>query len=162
EEVLQLADRVTVLRDGAHVATGARGEYDRAGLIQLMAGRELAELFPKARVTIGDVVLEARNLRCAAGGVHDVSFKLRRGEILGVAGLVGAGRTELARTLFGLTPADGGELLIEGERVAIRSVSDAVELGLAYVPEDRKAHGVIEDLPLVDNISLAVLRRLGR
>jgi rhamnose transport system ATP-binding protein len=161
EEVLQLADRVTVLRDGAHVTTGARAEFDRARLIQLMAGRDLAEMFPKTQIEPGPVVLEACALGCATSGVREVSFTLRRGEILGLAGLVGAGRTELARTLFGLTPADAGEIRIDGAVVAIRSVAEAIAHGLAYVPEDRKAHGVIEDLPIVDNVSLSIIRRLG-
>ncbi len=161
EEVLQLADRVTVLRDGAQVHTGRREEFDRPKLIQLMAGRDLRELYPKETVPIGETVLEARNLTCAVGGIRDISFSLRRGEILGVAGLVGAGRTELARTIFGLTPPESGELRIDGEAVRITSVADAIAHGLAYVPEDRKAHGVIEDLPIADNVSLAVLRRLG-
>jgi rhamnose transport system ATP-binding protein len=160
EEVLRLADRVTVLRDGSQVATGDRTEFDRARMISLMAGRDLAELFPKATVAPGDVILETRGLTCAAAGVRDVSFTLRRGEIVGLAGLVGAGRTELARTLFGLTPAEAGDIVLEGRPAAIRSVGDAVAHGLAYVPEDRKAHGVVEDLPIAENISLAILRRL--
>ena len=161
EEVLQLADRVTVLRDGAQVTTGNRADFDRPRLIQLMAGRDLGELYPKAVVTAGEVVLEARDVGCASLGLRGISFALRRGEILGLAGLVGAGRTELARTLFGLTPADAGEIRVHGQPVTVRSVADAVSHGLAYVPEDRKAHGVVEDLPITDNVSLAILRRLG-
>jgi rhamnose transport system ATP-binding protein len=161
EEVLRIADRVTVFRDGGYIGTYAQRDVDRSRLIQLMAGRDLAEMFPKTTASIGDVVLEARNLTCARGGVHDISLSVRRGEILGIAGLVGAGRTELARTLFGLTPADSGEILIDGKPVAITSVSDAIAHRLAYVPEDRKAHGVVEDLPIVENISLALLRRLN-
>jgi len=161
EEVLRIADRFTVLRDGAHVGTFERSEVDRGRLLQLMAGRDLAEMYPKEVVPLGEIALETRGLACAPTGVRDVSLAVRRGEILGLAGLVGSGRTEFARVLFGLTPATGGEIRIAGVPAAIRSVGDAVAHGLAYVPEDRKAHGVIEDLPAVENISLASLRKLG-
>lgn len=161
EEVLRLADRFTVLRDGGHVGTFPRAEVDRARLIQLMAGRDLAEMFPKVTVAPGEVVLETRGLCHAPSGVRDISLSVRRGEILGLAGLVGAGRTELARVLFGLAPATAGEIRIDGKPVLIREVGDALAQGLAYVPEDRKEHGVVEALPIVENISLGVLRRLG-
>jgi len=133
---------------------------DRAGLLRMMAGRDLAELFPKEKVPIGEVALETRGLGCESGGVSGVSLTVRRGEILGIGGLVGSGRTELARILFGLTPADSGEIRIGGKPVAIRSVGDAMARGLAYVPEDRKAHGVIAELPVWENVTLAALRRL--
>lgn len=161
EEVLRIADRVTVLRDGGHVGTYDKQEVDRARLIQLMAGRDLAELFPKTTVPIGETVLETRNLTCAVSGVSGVSLTLKRGEILGLAGLVGAGRTELARILFGITPATTGEILIDGRAATIRSVSDAITHRIAYVPEDRKEHGVIEDLPISENITLPLLRKLN-
>lgn len=161
EEVLRIADRVTVLRDGGYVGTYEKGEVDRARLIQLMAGRDLAELFPKAAVSIGKIVLEARNLCCAASAVDGISLHLRQGEILGLAGLVGSGRTEFARILFGLTPATSGEILVDGRAVSIRGVDDAISHRIAYVPEDRKEHGVIEDLPINENISLPLLRKLN-
>lgn len=161
EEVLRLADRFTVLRDGSYVGTFQRAEVDRARLIQLMAGRDLAELFPKVFVELGETILETRALCHASSGVDNVNLSVRRGEILGLGGLVGAGRTELARVLFGLSPATSGEILIEGKPVPIRSVSDALAHGLAYVPEDRKEHGVVEALPIVENISLPILRRLA-
>ncbi|QYM77743.1 sugar ABC transporter ATP-binding protein [Horticoccus luteus] len=161
EEVLRIADRFTVLRDGAWIGCHPRADVDRARLIQLMAGRELTELFPKTPVTPGNIALETRGLTCAATGVRDINLTVRRGEILGLAGLVGAGRTELARTLFGLTPATAGEILLDGKSVTVRSPSEAIAHGLAYVPEDRKAHGVIEDLSIAENISLAQLRREG-
>lgn len=161
EEVLRIADRVTVLRDGAYIATHDRSEVDRARLIQLMAGRDLAELFPKVAVPVGDVVLATRGLSHAPSGVYDISIDVRRGEILGLAGLIGAGRTELARVLFGLSPATAGVIEVEGKAVTIRSVSEAVSHRLAYVPEDRKEHGVVEDLPIAENISLALLRSLN-
>ena len=110
-----VADRVTVLRDGALVGTRPMAEVDRAELIRLMVGRELSAVFPKRAVPLGDVVLEIRGLGCRAAGVRDVNLAVRAGEILGLAGLVGAGRTELARVLFGLTPADAGEILLRGQ-----------------------------------------------
>lgn len=161
EEVLRIADRFTVLRDGAYIGTYERQEVDRPRLIQLMAGRDLAEMFPKVTVPLGEVVLATRDLCHARAGVRAITLDVRRGEILGLAGLVGAGRTELARVLFGLTPATSGEIRIDGRPVSIHSVADALGHGLAYVPEDRKAHGVVEDVSVGENITLSILRRLG-
>ena len=161
EEVLRLADRFTVLRDGGYIGTYPRSEVDRARLVQLMAGRDLKEMFPKAKVTLGETVLETRGLCHAPSGVQDVSLSVRRGEILGLGGLVGAGRTEFARVLFGLAPATSGEILVDGKAVRIASVADALAHGLAYVPEDRKEHGVVEALPIVENIALPILRRIA-
>ena len=161
EEVLRLADRFTVLRDGGYIGTYPRSEVDRARLVQLMAGRDLKEMFPKAKVTLGETVLETRGLCHAPSGVQDVSLSVRRGEILGLGGLVGAGRTEFARVLFGLAPATSGKILVDGKAVRIASVADALAHGLAYVPEDRKEHGVVEALPIVENIALPILRRIA-
>lgn len=162
DEVFRLADRVTVLRDGTHVATRPAKELDQRELIRLMVGRDLTAVFPKQNVPIREVVLELRGLGCRASGVHDIDLTVRAGEIVGLAGLVGAGRTELARVLFGLTPADSGQMLLHGKPVAIESPEQALHQGLAYVPEDRRRHGVILDLPVAANISLAVLRRLSQ
>jgi rhamnose transport system ATP-binding protein len=162
EELPQIADRVTALRDGAVVGTRRMEEVRRAELIRMMVGRELSSVFPKIQVVPGDVVLETRGLRCAAGGVEGVSLAVRRGEILGLAGLVGAGRTELARVLFGLTPADAGQILIEGREVSVESPAQAVELGIAYVPEDRRRHGAILEMSVAANITLATLGQISR
>ncbi len=161
EELPQVADRVTALRDGMIAGTRLMNEVQRGELIRMMVGRELSAVFPKATVPIGDVLLETQNLGCRRGGVRNVSLRVRAGEILGLAGLVGAGRTELARVLFGLTPADAGAILLRGQRVTIDSPARAVDLGIAYVPEDRRRHGVILDLPVVANTSLAVLRQVA-
>jgi rhamnose transport system ATP-binding protein len=160
-EVFEIADRVTVLRDGQAVASGALAEMDRATLIRSMVGREIAAVFPKRTVPLGNVVLEARDLGCSVNGTSGVSFTVRSGEILGFAGLVGAGRTELAQVLFGLTPADAGEIRLKGKRVVIDRPAHAVELGIAYVPEDRRRHGVILDLPVASNATLAILRKIS-
>lgn len=162
EELVQMADRVTVLRDGALVETCAMADVDKARLIRLMVGREISAVFPKIEVERGEVVLETRGLGCAVSGVRDVSLAVRAGEILGLAGLVGAGRTELARILFGLTPADSGEIRLRGKPVAIHSPAQAVRLSIAYVPEDRRRHGVVLEMPVAANVTLAVLRRIAR
>ncbi len=162
DELFQVADRVTVLRDGAAVATRGMNEVDRGALIRLMVGRELAAIFPKQPAAIGETVLELRGVGCRQSGVHDVSLSVRSGEIVGLAGLVGAGRTELARILFGLTPADAGEVRLRGKPVVIDSPARAVALGLAYVPEDRQRHGVIGELPVAANTTLAVLQKVSR
>jgi rhamnose transport system ATP-binding protein len=159
-EVSRIADRVTVLRDGAVVATRRCDEVSTAELIRLMVGRELTAVFPKRPVPAGAVVLEARDLGCSAASVRGVSFALREGEILGLAGLVGSGRTELARVLFGLHPADHGEVLLRGRAVRVESPAHAVALGLAYVPEDRRRHGVIPEMSVSANATLAVLGQI--
>jgi rhamnose transport system ATP-binding protein len=162
EEVQALADRVSVLRDGELVATRDIAELDRNEIIRLMVGREIQAIFPKRTVPIGDVVLSAENLGCRASGIRGVSFHVRAGEILGLAGLVGAGRTELARVLFGLTPADAGLIRLRGAAVRVTTPADAVRLGLAYLPEDRRRHGVIGEMSIAANATLAALRALTR
>jgi len=161
EELPQVADRVTALRDGVFVGTRRMGEATRADLIRMMIGRELSAVFPKTTVQPGDVVLEVRGLGCHAAGVSEVSFSVRAGEILGLAGLVGAGRTELARVLFGLTPADQGEIRLRGRRVVINSPARAAELGIAHVPEDRRRHGVILEMSVATNATLATLSAIS-
>jgi rhamnose transport system ATP-binding protein len=157
EEVFAVADRVTVLRDGRTIETCARSDVDRARLIQMMVGRELSAVFPKRTIAHGPVALEVSSLSQSAAGIEDVSFSVRQGEILGVAGLVGSGRTQLAETLFGLTPADSGEVRIRGQEARLRSPQDAIRAGLAYVPEDRRQHGVVLEMSVGANTSLASL-----
>jgi rhamnose transport system ATP-binding protein len=161
EELSQVADRVTVLRDGRVVGTRPVAEVTRDELIRLMVGRAITAVFPKRPVPLGDVVLELDGVGCRESGVRGVSFAVRAGEIFGLAGLVGAGRTELARVLFGLTPADSGRILLRGRPVTVRSPAQAVALGIAYVPEDRRRHGVILDLPVASNTSLAILTKVA-
>ena len=157
EEVFAVSDRVTVLRDGATTITRDTATIDRPALIQAMVGRPLTDVFPKRPVAPGAVAIELRHLSNRALGIHDISLSVRRGEVLGLAGLVGSGRTELAETMFGLAPADGGELLLDGEPVRIASPSHAIRCGLAYVPEDRRQHGVMLEMPIAANASLASL-----
>lgn len=155
EEIFALADRVTVLRDGESIATHAIDELTEAQMIRLMVGREVAQLYPPAEGTPGDVVLETLDLGCAAGGVENINLSIRAGEIVGLAGLVGAGRTELARILFGITPADTGEIRICGEAIRVNSPRDAIAHRIAYVPEDRRRHGVILEMPISANMTMA-------
>jgi rhamnose transport system ATP-binding protein len=162
DELPLIADRVTVLRDGRTIATREMSEVDRHELIRLMVGRELSAVFPKKSVALGETILELRQVGCRAAGVRDVTLSVRAGEILGLAGLVGAGRTELAKTIFGLTPADAGTILWRGEPVSITSPAEAIKLGLAYVPEDRRRHGVILELAVSANTTLAALDKLAR
>jgi len=162
EELPLIADRVTVLRDGRTIDTREMSEVNREQLIQLMVGRELSAVFPKKTVELGEVVLELRQVGCSPSGIHDVNLSVRAGEIVGLAGLVGGGRTELARAIFGLTPADQGEILLRGKQVTIRSAGQAIESGIGYVPEDRRRHGVILDLAISANVTLASLDQFSR
>ncbi len=162
DELAAIADRVTVLRDGHTIGTRRMNEVTRDELIRLMVGRELANIFPKRAVEIGETALELKGFGCSRAGVTGVNLSVRKGEIVGLAGLVGCGRTELARTIFGLTPADQGEILVSGQRTRITSPSEAIREGLAYLPEDRQRHGVIAELPISANITLALLEPWGR
>jgi rhamnose transport system ATP-binding protein len=160
EELPVIADRVTVLRDGRTIDTRLMSEVNRQQLIQLMVGRDLSAVFPKKEVALGDVVLELRRFGCGEAGVKNINLTVRAGEIVGLAGLVGAGRTELACTVFGLTPADDGEILLNSKQVQIESPSQAIKRGIAYLPEDRQRHGVILEMQIGANITLASLDRL--
>jgi inositol transport system ATP-binding protein len=156
-EVFRIADELSVFRDGRHVITGPAGEFDQARLISLMVGRELTQMFPKSEAEIGDVIVSVRGL-ALAGVFHDVSFDLRRGEILGLAGLVGAGRTNVAETLFGVTPATAGEIRIDGQPVAVTSPKVAMEHGLALLTEDRKATGLFLMHSVLENMQISAIR----
>jgi len=162
EEIAAMADRVTVLRDGHSIATKNISEVDRDELIRLMVGRELSSIFPKREIERGEVVLELRNVSSSAAGVRGVTLSVRRGEILGIAGLVGSGRTQLAETIFGLTPANAGEIWLRGARVEIAAPADAIRHGIGYVPEDRPRHGAILEMSIAANTSLASLGRVAR
>ncbi len=162
EETSSIADRITVLRDGETVGTKRREEVNRSDLINMIVGRELAAIFPKREVQKGTVVLELRDLGNRDRGLHGISLSVRSGEILGLAGLVGAGRTELAETIFGLTPPDSGEMRIRGLPVRIARPSEAIRAGIAYLPEDRRRHGIILDMPISSNTSLASLAAVSR
>jgi rhamnose transport system ATP-binding protein len=164
EELSRIADRLTVLRDGCVVETRAAGDLDQAALIRMMVGRDLTTVFPKRRVPIGETLLETRSLGCAATGIHSVDLQVKAGEILGIAGLIGSGRTELARILFGLTPAGQGTVRIGAQVTRIDSPAAAIRMGIGYVPEDRPRYGVIPPMSISENTSLAslgIVSRLG-
>ena len=158
EEVFQLCDRATVLRDGRHVITAPTSELDAPTLVRHMVGRSVS-LFPRSAAHIGDVLLDVRGLT-RVGAFRDVSFSVRSGEIVGLSGLVGAGRTEVARVLFGLDRADGGEIRLDGKRVSFQSPSEALGAGVAYVPEDRHIDGLVEGFTISENVTLPIIPRL--
>jgi ribose transport system ATP-binding protein len=157
-EVKELADRVVVLRDGKNAGEiAARAEIEHERMIRMMVGRDIDRLARRPSHPPGDVVLTVRDLRTPAHPTHLVSFELRAGEIVGVAGLVGAGRTELLTTLFGITPAVAGSLALAGRAVTPKSPLEAVAAGLALVPEDRKQQGLVLEMAVRENISLVSL-----
>ena len=161
EELPVIADRVTVLRDGETIGTHQMSDVSADQLIRLMVGRELSAVFPKRQVERGDAVFELRGFGSRAAGIRDIDLTIHAGEIVGVAGLVGAGRTELAKTIFGLIAPDSGEIRLRGAPISIGHPSEAIEYGIAYLPEDRRRHGVILDFPISSNITLASLKRLS-
>lgn len=160
EEVFALSDRTTVLRDGQSLGTSPTSELNEATLIQQMVGRELSHAGFAASKALDKIALSLQHLGCAASGVSEINLDLRAGEVLGLAGLVGAGRTELARVLFGLTPANTGRIELDGKEVTITSPAKAIANGMAYLPEDRRHHGVILEMSIAQNISMAIQERL--
>jgi len=162
DEVFAIADRITVLRDGETVAIRRKDQVDQAAIIAMMVGREISAVFPKREVAIGETALELCKVCNRSTRLRDISLSVRRGEILGVAGLVGSGRTELAETLFGLTPADSGIIFVDGAPVRIWSPAEAIRSGIGYVPEDRRRHGVIPEMAIAANVSLANLYCVSR
>ncbi len=158
-EVKLLADRVAVLRDGENSGGLARDEISHAAMVKLMVGRDLSQFYPHEPHQPGAVALEVSRLRTPAHPRHEVSFRVRAGEIVGLAGLVGAGRTDVLLSLFGVTPALGGTIRVSGKDVSPRSPLEAIQAGMALVPEDRKRQGVVLEMPVRENISLASVRR---
>lgn len=158
EEVLKICDRIIVMRDGCRAGMLNRSEANNEKLVGLMVGR-VFNLFPKEETEKGDVVLEVKNIS-SKSLIKDVSFKVREGEIVGLAGLVGAGRTELAQMVFGAEPIMQGEVFMNGEKVKIKSPTDAVRQGIAYIPEDRKIQGLLMNMDVKDNTTLAILKKL--
>jgi ribose transport system ATP-binding protein len=159
-EIPRIADAIVVLRDGAQVASWGSGTVPTEEIIQAMVGREVDEQFPDPPDTVAEPLLEVRSLH-RAGAFSDVSFTLHRGEILGIAGLVGAGRTELARAIFGADPIDGGQLVLDGRALRVRSPAAAAAAGIVMIPEDRKEQGLALEQPVMDNATYPMLDRLG-
>ena len=163
DEVFALADRVTVLRDGVSVATrdGRRSDPGRGHRADDRA-RARDRVSRSGRSRVARLRSSCAGSSNRAAGIRDVSLTVHRGEVLGIAGLVGSGRTQVAETIFGLTPADSGEVLVEGAPVRIGSPADAIRAGIAYVPEDRRQHGVVLEMSVAANASLASLDRVSR
>src|SRR5471032_158923 len=169
DEVAAVCDTISVIRDVRHVATEPMHSLTTDRIISLMVGREIKNLFPREPHPVGDVIFEARNVTCfdvtnpRRKRVSDVSFSLRRGEILGVAGLVGAGRTELMQAIFGAYPGvSEAEVYLNGKRLKIKTPANAIDAGIGMVPEDRKRHGIVPQLGVGHNITLAVLTRFAK
>jgi ribose transport system ATP-binding protein len=164
-EVERIADRVVALRDGRLSGELSRAEIGHRRMVELMVGRDLKQFFHRTHAAAGPdrpVRLEVRGLRYAGGPATPVSFQLRAGEIVGLAGLVGAGRTELSEALFGLRPVTGGQVLLDGRPVSLRSPPEAIAAGLLLAPEDRRLHGLVLELSVQHNLGLANLDRISR
>jgi ribose transport system ATP-binding protein len=162
DEIFRVCDRVTVFRDGRYISTKPVAETNLRELINMMIGREISDLFRKGAAGIGEPILEVRNL-VKRGVLKGISFAVHRGEIVGMAGLVGAGRTELARAIFGDLTLDGGEILVEGQPLrSNHSPREAISAGIGLVPEDRKEQGLVTGLSVRQNIGMATMRGLSR
>ncbi|SHG73607.1 D-xylose ABC transporter ATP-binding protein [Massilia sp. CF038] len=169
EEVAAICDTVAVIRDGRHIATTPMAQLDVASIITQMVGREMHQLYPRQTRALGEVLFEARNVSCydvdkpQRKRVDNVSFTLRKGEIVGIAGLVGAGRTELVSALFGAYPGRSeAQVWLHGKQIDVGTPYQAIRAGLALVPEERKQHGIVPDLTLAQNMTLTVLQRFSR
>jgi rhamnose transport system ATP-binding protein len=160
QEVFVMADRVTVLRDGKYIDTKPVAQTDEGDLIRMMVGRTIDNLFPKLESEIKAPVLQVKHLR-RKQITRDVSFEVRAGEIVGLAGLVGSGRSELAQAIFGTTPAESGEIYLNGQRIRISNPGQAMRHGIAYVPEDRGTQGLVKPMTIRENMSMTVLRMLS-
>lgn len=160
-EVVELSDRVTVLRDGQHIETRNVAGITSSEMVRLMVGRELSEMFPKVELEIGDTLLEVDDLT-SSGSFHNIDLTVRSHEIVGLAGLVGAGRTELARAIFGLDSPDSGEIRLGGQPLRLGNVRGAVRRGIALVPEDRQSQGIVPMLSVRENFTLPTISRLAR
>jgi inositol transport system ATP-binding protein len=158
DEIFRLADSITVMRDGRHVATRPAADFDEASLISLMVGREFDASLARQPAATGEIILEVRGLG-REGSFYGIDFTLRSGEILGLAGLIGAGRSEIASAIFGLSPATSGEILVRGRPARIGSPADALAHGIAMVTEDRKRYGFAGDMSIRENLTLSCLRR---
>jgi len=161
DEIYQIADRITVLRDGQFIVTKNTTDLDKNSLIALMVGREIEELFTTNSLAKDEIVLKVKNLH-KKGKFSDINFEVHAGEVLGIAGLMGAGRTEIARAIFGLDSFDSGQILLKGKTVQIRAPKDAIEQGIGYVSEDRKALGFIPELSVNQNISLSSILNFSK
>ena len=161
EEIFELCDRITILRDGSYIATKAIKDTDMNDVVKMMIGREIGERYPQRDCKIGDVMLDVQNLACP-GVFEKVSFQVRAGEILGVSGLMGAGRTEIMQAIFGNMPHVTGKIIIDGREVQNKSPQQAMKNGIGFITEDRKVEGLMLEESIMKNISMANLGRISR
>ncbi|MFD2762096.1 sugar ABC transporter ATP-binding protein [Lentibacillus juripiscarius] len=160
EEIFQICDRITVLRDGQYIGTESIDSLDFESIVKMMVGRELGERFPERKHTAGDVIFEVNDL-ARKGQFHDIHFSVREGEILGVAGLMGAGRSEIMETIFGYAKKQRGSVRLNGEELTIRHPSDAIKAGIGFITEDRKSKGLLTEFSIRDNIALTNLKSVS-
>jgi ABC-type sugar transport system ATPase subunit len=161
EEIFEIADRVTVIRDGQYIATDDVKNVTHSQLVEWMVGREMHNLYPKVEVEIGETVLEVKNLK-QTGVLNDISISLKQGEILGISGLAGSGRTELAHAICGFTRTDSGKVYLNGELIHIKNYRQALSEGIVYVSEDRKDNGLVVSMTIKENITLPILKQLSK
>jgi ribose transport system ATP-binding protein len=161
DEVFQIADRITVMKDGQYVTTVSTGDIDKKKLVSLMVGREMATYYPKRNSNIGEVVLTAEHIK-AGMAVKDISFDVREGEIVGLSGLVGSGRTEAVRAMLGADKLDGGMVTLRGQKVTMKTMKDAYQHGIGYLSEDRKNQGILLRRPIYQNITLTSLKKISK
>lgn len=159
EEIFRLADRVSVLRDGKYIITVNTDETNKQELIRYMVGRELTETYPSREASPGKTVLSLRHL--TGNGVKDISFDAKEGEILGIGGLIGAGRTELMQLIFGTEPVESGDIILNGKQLKVKGCGEAIQEGIVLVPEDRKLQGLILDLSVKENTTLPILKKIS-
>lgn len=161
DEIFKIADDITIIRDGEWISSGPAGEYDIDKVVSLMVGRKIDNMFPKEKAKIGNVVMEVKGLT-QPGKFKDINFQVKAGEILGFAGLIGAGRSEVMRAVFGLDPYAAGEVFINGKKIHIRNTEDGIRHGIAMVSEDRRAEGIVPERSCKENISLSAIDKMSR
>ena len=160
-EVIEISDRISVLRDGRYVGTIPAETATESEIIHMMVGRTISSLYPELGNVTAQPIFEVRNLS-AGEDIHDINFKVFQGEILGFSGLVGAGRTKMAKTIFGMNPKTSGEVYLDGQKIAIEAPQDAIKLGVGYIPKDRKLQGLFLDMAVPGNVVAAKLKRISK
>lgn len=162
DEIFKVADYITVMRDGKEIKTGPASDFNETSLVALMVGRELSNIYPKEEISIGKTVLEVEHLSSERSRLKDISFYVKKGEIVGLGGLMGAGRTETVRAIYGLDKFDSGRIKMEGQEVMIHSVADAIKAGISMATEDRRRLGLILCRNIKENISLSSHKKISR
>ncbi|MDD2957348.1 MAG: sugar ABC transporter ATP-binding protein [Lachnospiraceae bacterium] len=162
DEIFRIADDITVMRDGKHIHTGPASEFTQDSLVKMMVGREITNVYPKEKIPLGETLLEVEGLNSEFSKLSDINFKVHAGEIVGLGGLMGAGRTETVRAICGLDPYESGKIRIQGKEVRIKSVTEAIKHGIVMASEDRRRYGLILCRDIRENISLSSLKRITK